>query len=557
MSPESRAAGASHLRPTYEQTNAEQWQRPGGPWDVGPLGALSPSGDHLAVVDGSSRFEGRQFDALVDDLAARMRASGVGRGHVVAWQLPNSAASLLLYWACWRIGAVAAPLHRRLGAAEVSAALDQVLPAVVVATAGLPAADLPETLVLALAASPSDLAALFGIPGRGGPGHEDQGPGPAWSPAQGSDIAAVLFTSGSSGVPKAVLHTHRGLAYKARLMARVHGLSPGDPVLAPAPLAHVSGLLNGVLISAVLGGPCVLIDPWDPEEGLRLLAQERVAFVGAPPIFFSQMAGLPSFSRERVSALRLISTGGASVSPAFVESTAEAFGCRVKRTYGSTEAPTVTTSGPDDPHERARDTDGHVVGDAQVEIHEPESGRRLGPGHIGELWIRGPELFAGYASSELTGEVIAQPGGWYRSGDLGSLDDEGWLRVTGRLSDIIIRAGENISASEVEAVLEAHPSVRNAVAVPVADPRVGERVAAIVVTTGTFDLEECRTWFAERGVTRFKTPELVIGIDSIPTLAAGKPDRAALKKLAERVARGEPQSYEPQSYEPQSYEPQS
>ncbi len=113
--------------------------------------------------------------------------------------------------------------------------------------------------------------------------------------------------------------------------------------------------------------------------------------------------------------------------------------------------------------------------------------------------------------------------------------------MTGRLSDIIIRAGENISASEVEAVLEAHPSVRNAVAVPVPDPQVGERVAAIVVTTGTFDLEACRTWFAERGVTRFKTPELVIGLESIPTLAAGKPDRAALKKLAESVARGEPQ----------------
>jgi acyl-CoA synthetase (AMP-forming)/AMP-acid ligase II len=324
-------------------------------------------------------------------------------------------------------------------------------------------------------------------------------------------------------------------------MVRVHGLHQGDPVLAPAPLAHVSGLLNGVLISAVVKGPCVLIDPWDPDEGLRLLEQERVAFVGAPPIFFSQMTALGSFSSERVSALRLISTGGASVSPAFVESTAEAFGCRVKRTYGSTEAPTVTTSGPDDPHERARDTDGHAVGLAEVEIHEPESGRRLGPGEVGELWIRGPELFAGYASSELTTAVIAQPGGWYRSGDLGSLDEEGWLRVTGRLSDIIIRAGENISASEVEAVLESHRSVRNAVAVPVSDPQVGERVAAIVVATGPFDLEECRTWFAERGITRFKTPELVIGIDSIPTLASGKPDRAALKKLAERVARGEHQ----------------
>ncbi len=544
MSPESRNQRQRlRLRPKYEQADAEEWKRPGGPWDVGPLGELSPSGEHLAVVDGPSRFEGRQFDSFVDDLASHMRAAGIGRGQVVAWQLPNCTASLLLYWACWRIGAVAAPVHRRLGAAEVSAALDQVMPAVVVAAEGLPAADLPGAMVLALPGSPSNLADLFERPATAeaaaprGPelGH------PQGSDIAGSDIAAVLFTSGSSGVPKAVLHTHRGLAYKARLMARVHGLRKGDPVLAPAPLAHVSGLLNGVLISAAVKGPCVLIDPWDPEEGLSLLERERVAFVGAPPIFFSQMAGLASFSSERVSALRLISTGGASVSPAFVESTAKAFGCRVKRTYGSTEAPTVTTSGPDDPHERARDTDGHPVGLAEVEIHEPESGRLLGPGEVGELWIRGPELFAGYASAELTRAVIAQPGGWYRSGDLGSLDDQGWLRVTGRLSDTIIRAGENISASEVEAVLEAHPSVRNAVAVPVPDPQVGERVAAIVVATGPFDLEACRAWFAERGITRFKTPELVIGVDSIPTLAAGKPDRAALRELAERVARGTPQ----------------
>jgi acyl-CoA synthetase (AMP-forming)/AMP-acid ligase II len=228
------------------------------------------------------------------------------------------------------------------------------------------------------------------------------------------------------------------------------------------------------------------------------------------------------------------------VSPAFVDATADAFGCRVKRTYGSTEAPTVTTSGPDDPYDRARDTDGHAVGESEVEVHEAESGRRTGPGEVGEIWIRGPELFAGYANPELTEAVIAHPGGWYRSGDLGSLDAEGWLGVAGRLSDTIIRAGENISASEVEAVLEAHPSVRHAVAVAIPDLQVGERVAAIVVTTGPFDLEECRAWFAERGITRFKTPELVVGLDSLPTLAAGKPDRAALKKLAERIARGDP-----------------
>ena len=278
-------------------------------------------------------------------------------------------------------------------------------------------------------------------------------------------------------------------------------------MLAPAPLAHVSGLLNGVLISAVVGGPCVLVDPWEPEEGLRLLEDERVAFVGAPPIFFSQMAGLASFSRERVSALRLISTGGASVSPAFVDSTADAYGCRVKRTYGSTEAPTVTTSGPDDPlracsrHRRSRRRGRRDRG----------TRARIGPAaRIG----RGRRDYGSVAPScspvtrapSSQGASIAEPGGWYRSGDLGSLDDEGWLRVSGRLSDTIIRAGENISASEVEAVLEAHPSVSHAVAVPVPDPQVGERVAAIVVTTGPFDLEACRAWFAEQGHNPFQDP---------------------------------------------------
>src|SRR3984957_19711716 len=538
------------LTPTFAPTRdrARGWRKKGGPWAVAALDSLTPSGSHLAVVDGALRLGGDDVERFVSELAVGMRASGVRRHDLVAWQLPNSAVSLLLFWACWRIGAVAAPLHRRMGSAEVQAALAQVDPDVVVSAADLPASGLPGALVLGPGGSGGpagqhspggleELVALFaGAQGRrggaGGAGERAAGP-------SSSDMAVVLFTSGSSGVPKAVLHSHRGLAYKGRLMARVHGLEKGDAVLAPAPLAHVSGLLNGVLISAAVEGPCVLLDPWEPAEGLRLLDAERIAFVGAPPIFFSQMADLSGFSRERVRALRLISTGGASVSPAFVDSTADSYGCRVKRTYGSTEAPTITTSGPGDPYERARDTDGHPVGQAEISVRDAETGSTVRTSdQVGELWIRGPEMFAGYADARLTGAVIARPGGWYRSGDLGSVDSEGWLRVTGRLSDTIIRAGENISASEVEAVLEAHPSVRNAVAVPVADPQLGERVAAIVVTIAPFDLEACREWFALRGITRFKTPELVIAIDSIPTLAAGKPDRASLRKMAERIARG-------------------
>jgi acyl-CoA synthetase (AMP-forming)/AMP-acid ligase II len=207
----------------------------------------------------------------------------------------------------------------------------------------------------------------------------------------------------------------------------------------------------------------------------------------------------------------------------------------VKRTYGSTEAPTVTTSGPNDSLDRARDTDGHGTGDVEITVHDPATGALVSAGHAGELWIRGPELFVGYADPDATERVMARPGRWYRSGDLGVLDADGWLRVTGRLSDIIIRAGENISASEVEATLEAHPSVRHAVAVAVPDPDVGERVAAFVETNAPFDLDACRAWFSERQVTRFKTPEFVVTLDALPVLAAGKPDRAALKAMAAKL----------------------
>ena len=162
-----------------------------------------------------------------------------------------------------------------------------------------------------------------------------------------------------------------------------------------------------------------------------------------------------------MSSIRLVSSGGASVTPAFIEDTARAFDCRVKRTYGSTEAPTVTTSTNDDPFDRARDTDGRAVGEVELRISDPASGAALATGVPGELWVRGPEMFAGYADRAQTAAVIAR-GGWFRTGDLATVDEAGWVRIVGRLKDVIIRGGENISASEVEAALEAHPDVHHA-----------------------------------------------------------------------------------------------
>jgi cyclohexanecarboxylate-CoA ligase len=342
------------------------------------------------------------------------------------------------------------------------------------------------------------------------------------SAARPADLAVALFTSGSTGAPKAVLHTQRGLAYKARLMRDVHGLTATDAVLMPAPLAHISGLLNGVLLPGVAGMRTVLMERWDPEEALDLIASERITFMIGPPTFFVTLMAAAGFSAERVQSLRLISSGGAGVTPAFVEQARDAFSAVVKRTYGSTEAPTVTTSHRGDPLDRARDTDGRPTGEVEL---------RIGAG--GELWLRGPELFVGYADPLQTRTAHAR-GGWFRTGDLATIDD-GWLTVVGRIKDVVIRGGENISVAEVEGVLEAHPAVRQAAVVGYPDEVLGERVAAFVVADIGFDLDAVRAWFAERGVTRFKTPERVVRLDALPTLAAGKPDRAALRELARRA----------------------
>ncbi len=497
------------LRPTWVPRLARTYRRPGGPWDVPTLDALiSARGGE--IVDGDTRLSARQADALVAAVAGGLKERGVTRGDAVAWQVPNSLAAAVLPRACWRIGAVAAPVLHSFGAADVEGALGQVDPVLVLELAPDTISD-PTALVDAVGGAP---VAAGTCPGRP------------------SDVALVLFTSGSTGTPKAVLHTQRGLSWKAALMARVHGLGSSDAVLMPAPMAHISGLLNGVLVPGAAGMRSVLVRRFHPEQALALVARERISFLAGPPTFFIAMGrALAEGPAVDVSSVRLVSSGGASVTPAFVEDTARTFDCRVKRTYGSTEAPTVTTSTDDDPFEKARDTDGRAVGEVELRVSDPLTGAPRRSGTAGELWVRGPEMFAGYADGSQTAAVIAR-GGWFRTGDLATVDADGWVRIVGRLKDVIIRGGENISASEVEAALEAHPAIRHAVAVGYPDPLMGERVAVFVESAAPFDLEECRRWFAVRGLAPFKTPEKVERLDQLPLLGSGKADRAALRRRA-------------------------
>ncbi len=429
-------------------------------------------------------------DPAVDRLVGALATRGIGRGDAVAWQLPNGDDAVRLLWATWRLGAIAVPIHHRATVTEAAAMLDV----------------LPVRLVVDAEQVPTMIER--GTPSKG-------------SVARPRDLALVLHTSGSSGTPKAVLHTQAALAHKARSMTAVHGLGPGDVVLMPAPLGHISGILNGVTVPAAAGMRSVLMARWDPDHALDLIESERVTFMVGPPTFFLGLTDAAGFTPDRVSSLRLVSAGGAGVTESFCAATAGTFDAVVKRTYGSTEAPTMSTARTDDPTDRAWTTDGRAV-----------PGARLRVDATGELQVRGPELFVGYADASRNADAVTDDG-WFRTGDLGAIDD-GWLTISGRTGDVIIRGGENIAPAEVESHLEAHRSVAQAVVVAEPDERLGERVCAFVTltTSSEFDLEVCRAWFAERGVARFKTPERVVVLDAFPVLASGKADRAALARRA-------------------------
>jgi acyl-CoA synthetase (AMP-forming)/AMP-acid ligase II len=494
------------LRPTYRHPRSRDYLAPGGAWDILSLdtdvsdAARRSDGD--LVVDDSAgvRLDGAALDGMVAALAGGLRSGGVRRRTVVAWQAPNWHEAVLLYRACWRLGAVAAPIHHQAGPADVERMLATVDPVVWLPSEEIrgPSARFPKLL--------------------------DDGAPVTRSAARPSDVAVALFTSGSTGQPKAALHTQRGLAYKARVMILAHELTPDDSILMPAPLAHVSGLLNAVLIPGSLPMRAVLMAKWSPQAALDVIERARITFMIGPPTFFVAMMSAPEFAPERVESLRLISSGGAGVTAAFVDQASAAFGARVKRTYGSTEAPTVTTSFSSDPVERARSTDGRATGAVELRVSDS-----------GELWLRGPELFVGYADRSQTRAAIER--GWFHTGDLATLDEEGWLTIVGRMKDVIIRGGENIPAAEVEGILEAHPDVFQAAVVGEPDTRLGERVCAFVVASAPFDLAACRAWFEKQGVAVFKTPERVVQLDELPLMAAGKADRAALRKFAVEMSR--------------------
>jgi non-ribosomal peptide synthetase component E (peptide arylation enzyme) len=247
------------------------------------------------------------------------------------------------------------------------------------------------------------------------------------------------------------------------------------------------------------------------------------------PVFMRTMIDDPEFAATDVSTVRLFSLGGAGVAPAMVREGAGAFGCWCKRTYGSTEYPTLTTGRLGDSLDRDATTDGCLIDRAELRIVQPETFADCAPGDAGELLARGPEMFVGYLDTSLDDDSFL-PGGWFRTGDLARYDGE-YLTIVDRLKDVIIRGGENISAQEVEALLVTHPGVVEAACVAAPDPVMGEEVCVFVIAAGDDapSLEDLRAHLVRQGLARFKLPSRLEVRAELPRTASGKVRKSPLR----------------------------
>jgi cyclohexanecarboxylate-CoA ligase len=487
-----------------------QW-RAAGIWsDETLLDRLaSADGGQLALVDGDQRVTIDELRTQSARVAAALVARGVQPGDVVCWQLPNWWDAVVLCWAIWRAGAIASPITPTLRAHEVGFITRQTNARMLIVPREFRGTD-----YVTLARDAGYRGELRVLRAEA----LDAEP-VADAPADVDAVALVLWTSGTTSDPKGVLHTHQSLRVEADTIAAAHAITPGESLLLPMPITHVAGLTYGVLLPVTSGVTAVLMDTWEPRRALALLERERIAVMISTPVFMRTMIDDPTFAATDTSSVRLFSLGGAGVAPAMVREGAAAFGCWCKRTYGSTEYPTLTTGREGDTLEHDATTDGVLIGAGAARIAEN-----------GELLARGPEMFVGYLDAELDRDAFTADG-WFRTGDLGRYDGT-YLTIVDRLKDIIIRGGENISAQEVEAALVTHPDVAEAACVAVPDATMGERVCAFVIPRdGTApELGSLRDHLLDLGFARFKLPERLELRPELPRTASGKIQKAPLRE---------------------------
>ena len=498
--------------------------------------AAEATPDKTAVVDRGVAWSYAEVEALVQHLGSALQSLGITHGDVVSWQLPNWIEAVVVHHAALRIGAISNPIVSIYRHAEIKFILRQAASKVMVVPASFRGFDYPAMLAGIRAELP-DLrtVAVVGDDETGG----DVGYGTLFSlgrarslvPTQrnANDLALLLYTSGTTSQPKGVLHTHNTLDYENRSTIDFFGLSAKDTVFMPSPVGHITGVLSGMQLPFVLGSAVVLLDIWDPGRALALMSAHGCSFTVAATPFLHGILHHPDLADTDTSALRIFICGGAEMPTGLIRNAENALHCTVTRAYGSTEHPMATASNQrDTPDERA-ETDGRAIHATQVRIVD-DSGSALPAGAIGEVLVRGPALFVGYLDPDLNHDSFTRDG-WFRTGDLARLRPDGYLEITGRQKDIIIRGGENISAKEIEDHLFGHPKIAEVAVIAAPDPVLGERVCVVVVPKAgqTITLAEIIEWLKARQLAKQKLPERLTVLDELPRTASGKVQKFKLR----------------------------
>jgi cyclohexanecarboxylate-CoA ligase len=344
--------------------------------------------------------------------------------------------------------------------------------------------------------------------------------------------AQLLFTSGTSGEPKGALHRHEVLDRAADHHIAHFGLGAGDVIYIPSPLAHQTGFLYGMWIALRLGVPQVLQEVWDPEVGLDTMRRFGVTFVQAATPFLADLTRVASDTGKQPERLRTFVATGAAIPRELARRAREVLGTEVGGAWGTTESCLGCAFAPGDPPELAWGSDGRALAGVQLRVVD-DDGRILGPGEEGNFEVHTDCLFTGYLNRpELTAEVVTADG-WYRTGDLARIDASGYVRITGRVKDVINRGGEKVPVAEIEQLLHAHPAVRDVAIVAMPDERLGERACAFVV--GELDFETMLEYLDSHRVSKTYWPERLELVETLPRTPSGKIQKFVLRAHAREL----------------------
>jgi acyl-CoA synthetase len=494
----------------------EGWWRPETLGDLVADGLSANPDTGFCVHSGVRPYSGTFADVELHArrLAAGLRDRGVGPGDVVAIQLPNWMEAAASFWASAFLGAVVVPIVHFYGRKELTHIVATARPKVFITTREFGRMTFQP-----------DLFADVPIVGLVGEDFDDllaDEPLVGTIAADPASRALIAFTSGTTSDPKGVVHSHQTLGFETRQLLANYPPERGRQLTA-TPVGHFIGMLGAFLIPVLEGAPIDLADVWDPGNVLKLIETYGLSIGGGPPFFVTSLLDHPDCTDAHMAHFKTVGFGGATV-PSAVTRRLTDMGIFVFRSYGSSEHPSITGSGYTAAEDKRLYTDGNARPGVEIRL-----------GADGEIYSRGPDLCLGYTDDALT-ERAFDADGWYRTGDVGVLDEDGYLTITDRKADVIIRGGENISALEVEELLLGMPAIAEAVVVSAPDARLGERAAAVLrIKPGQTmpTMAEVQAHFERAGVAKQKWPEELHEVpegQDYPRTASGKVQKFVVRE---------------------------